>query len=66
MAQASEETSSDEFDQGFDDVKLSFDGVTMLLNNEWSEAEELFNKYKWVKRYQAKVRFDCSLSNIIY
>ena len=29
-----------------DDVELSLQGMTMLLNNEWDEAEALFTKYK--------------------
>ena len=25
---------------------LAIQGITLVLNNEWKEAEELFNKYK--------------------
>ena len=30
----------------FNDVTASLEGVTMLLNNEWEESQQLFNKYK--------------------
>jgi len=32
----------------FDDVQLSNDGMRLLLCNEWKDAENLFDKYKYV------------------
>ena len=33
-------------DNTFNDVTASLEGVTMLLNNEWEESQQLFDKYK--------------------
>ncbi len=44
--------SSDMSDSGstgtIDDIEVSLQGVTMLLNNEWQEAEDLFARHKLV------------------
>jgi len=51
MAQIAEETKTldmngDIADQHFDDAKLALQGIRMILNNEWTEAEALYMKYK--------------------
>ena len=50
MAQVDEETKTLDVngDQHFDDAKLALQGIRMILNNEWKEAEELYLKYKLV------------------
>lgn len=30
-----------------DYIRLSKQGVTLMLNNDWKQAEELFNKHKY-------------------
>ena len=29
-----------------DDISLSLEGITMVLNNDYQKAQELFDKYK--------------------
>ena len=33
-----------------DDANLAFEGITLLLNNEWDKAQALYSKYKYVNR----------------
>lgn len=35
-------------DNDVDDVELSLQGITMLLNNEWEKADSLFTQHKSV------------------
>jgi len=36
--------------ESFDDVKMSREGMKLLLCNDWKAAEDLFDKYKYVYR----------------
>lgn len=31
-----------------DDVKLSLEGINLMLNNGFRESQEIFDKFKWV------------------
>ena len=49
---SSRETPPDMEDSVFDDIQLSLQGMTMLLNNDWQGAESIFGKYRYVSPSQ--------------
>ena len=45
----------------FDDVHMSRDGMRLLLCNNWKDAEDLFDKYKYVSIGLSKGRKDSKI-----
>ena len=51
-------------DQHFDDAKLALQGIHMILNNEWKEAEELFMKHKLVMTHASGTCLKSGLTSL--